>query len=433
MIHAAGGIVWRETSEGRKVAVVHRSRYDDWCLPKGKLEEKESWEEGALREVKEETGCEARIIGVAGPVSYEAGGQPKLVLFFTMDAIGECLFEQSREVKEVVWLSPEEALKKLDYEGEKAVLMANAAHEEGMLERLGRWAAPGGDVSSHTTYSRLVSSIETFRVESQVRVKERKAEKESWAQAAQLLLSRTQAFLEKDDIDAAWRCFHAAARMEIFGYDETELASVAMVLRREAEKLKDWRKKAVYDLIGHAEPPKGQGSVTPDATRVYLATLIRDDHYDNQYFKISLRRSNLRVLTPILLFGIIAIPLLAWLSILPGFLSNWKELVAVELFGVMGASFSVAITLTQGSLEDRIPDQVIGSFLTWMRPAIGAVAAVAAYVMMHANILQAVISKELTGSTAGMLAVAFIAGFSERLVIRAIVGTTAAKDKKAAS
>jgi 8-oxo-dGTP pyrophosphatase MutT (NUDIX family) len=433
MIHAAGGIVWRETSEGRKVAVVHRSRYDDWCLPKGKLEEKESWEEAALREVKEETGCEARISGFAGPVSYEAGGQPKLVLFFTMEAFGECLFKESKEVKEVLWLSAEEALKKLDYEGERAVLMANAGHEEGILQRLGRWAAPGGDVSYHTTYSRLVSSIETYRVESQVRVKERKAEKESWAEAAQQLLSRAQTFMEKDDIDAAWRCFHAAARMEIFGYDEAELASVAMMLRREAEKLKDWRRKAVYDLIGHAEPPKGQGGVTPDAKRLYLAALIRDDHYDNQYFKISLRRSNLRVLTPILLFGIIAIPFLAWLSILPVPVSNWKELIAVELFGVMGASFSVAITLTQSSLEDKIPDQVIGSFLTWMRPAIGAVAAVAAYILMHAKILQAVISTDLTGSTAGVLAVAFIAGFSERLVIKAIAGTTASKDKKGAS
>ena len=143
MIRAAGGIVWRGTSEGRKVAVVHRSRYDDWCLPKGKLEEKESWEEAALREVKEETGCEARIIGVAGPVSYEVAGQPKLVLFFTMEAIGECLFKQSREVKEVVWLSAEEALKKLDYEGERAVLMANAGHQEGTLQRLSRRTAPG--------------------------------------------------------------------------------------------------------------------------------------------------------------------------------------------------------------------------------------------------------------------------------------------------
>jgi 8-oxo-dGTP pyrophosphatase MutT (NUDIX family) len=430
MIRAAGGIVWRKTSEGRKVAVIHRSRYDDWCLPKGKLKENESWEQAALREVNEETGCDARITGFAGPVSYETGGKPKLVLFFVMQAMGECLFKESKEVKEVAWLSPDEALKKLDYEGERAVLMAQAGREKGLLERLGRWTAPVGEAGSHTTYGRLVSSIETFRAEALVRTKARCAENELWAEGVSLLLGRAQDFIDKDDIDAAWRCFHAAARMEIFGYDDSELASVAIMLRREAEKLKDWRKKAVFDLIGHAEPPKGQTAAPVNVTRLYLAVLIRDEHYDNQYFKISLRRNNLRVLTPILLLGIVAMPFLAWLSILPGPVSNWKELVAVELFGVLGASFSVAITLTQSSLDEKIPDQVIGSFLTWMRPAIGAVAAVAAYVLMHAKILQTVISTELTGSIAGMLAVAFIAGFSERLVIKAIASTTAGKDKK---
>ncbi len=122
MIRAAGGIVWRETPEGRKVAVVHRTRYDDWCLPKGKLKENESWEEAALREVNEETGCEARITGFAGRVSYEVRGKPKLVLFYTMEAIGECLFTESDEIKEVLWLLPEEALKKLHYAKERDVL-----------------------------------------------------------------------------------------------------------------------------------------------------------------------------------------------------------------------------------------------------------------------------------------------------------------------
>ena len=57
MIRAAGGIVVRDGS----VLLVHRPKYDDWSFPKGKLEEGESWEEGAVREVEEETGlrCEA--------------------------------------------------------------------------------------------------------------------------------------------------------------------------------------------------------------------------------------------------------------------------------------------------------------------------------------------------------------------------------------
>ena len=53
-VKAAGGVVRRD---GR-IAVVHRPRYDDWSLPKGKLDPGETWEEAALREVREETGLE---------------------------------------------------------------------------------------------------------------------------------------------------------------------------------------------------------------------------------------------------------------------------------------------------------------------------------------------------------------------------------------
>jgi 8-oxo-(d)GTP phosphatase len=122
VIFAAGGMVWKETPEGRKVAVIHRSRYDDWSLPKGKLIEKESWEQAAIREVKEETGCDVQITGFAGPVSYQVEGTPKIVLFFAMKAVKEFAFTDSSEVKEVLWLSPEEALRKLDYEAERALL-----------------------------------------------------------------------------------------------------------------------------------------------------------------------------------------------------------------------------------------------------------------------------------------------------------------------
>ena len=122
VIFAAGGIVWKETPKGCKVALIHRSRYNDWSLPKGKLIGQESWEEAAIREVKEETGCDVRITGFAGSVSYQVKGIAKIVLFFTMESVSESAFTDSSEVKEVVWLSREEALGKMDYEGERALL-----------------------------------------------------------------------------------------------------------------------------------------------------------------------------------------------------------------------------------------------------------------------------------------------------------------------
>jgi 8-oxo-(d)GTP phosphatase len=59
IIHAAGGLLWREADGQRLLAVVHRPRYDDWTLPKGKLDPGEEFAAAALREVGEETGCHA--------------------------------------------------------------------------------------------------------------------------------------------------------------------------------------------------------------------------------------------------------------------------------------------------------------------------------------------------------------------------------------
>jgi 8-oxo-dGTP pyrophosphatase MutT (NUDIX family) len=127
VIFAAGGIVWKPNPEGPKVAVVHRWRHNDWSLPKGKLKGNESWEEAAIREVKEETGCTVRITGFSGTTSYQVKGTSKIVLFFTMEAVSECPLTDTAEVQEVLWLSPEQALEKLDYEGERVLLSKSSA------------------------------------------------------------------------------------------------------------------------------------------------------------------------------------------------------------------------------------------------------------------------------------------------------------------
>ena len=83
-VKASGGVVWRRAGDGLELAVIHRPRYDDWSLPKGKLDRGESWEDAALREVEEETGLrcelgEGRPAGRytdrrAGPRWFATGG-----------------------------------------------------------------------------------------------------------------------------------------------------------------------------------------------------------------------------------------------------------------------------------------------------------------------------------------------------------------------
>jgi 8-oxo-dGTP pyrophosphatase MutT (NUDIX family) len=88
---AAGGLVERSMSERTVLALVRRTRYGDWVLPKGKSDGDETLEETALREVREETGCEARITGPGYTIEYLVGRVPKVVTFFRMQYLREDL------------------------------------------------------------------------------------------------------------------------------------------------------------------------------------------------------------------------------------------------------------------------------------------------------------------------------------------------------
>jgi 8-oxo-dGTP diphosphatase len=120
-VQAAGGLVVRD--DGR-VAVIHRPRYDDWSLPKGKLDPGESFEEAARREVEEETGVRTRIVGELEPARYvDNKGRDKLVRWYRMELSGEPAdFVANDEVDELRWLTPAEALGLLRYDHDRELL-----------------------------------------------------------------------------------------------------------------------------------------------------------------------------------------------------------------------------------------------------------------------------------------------------------------------
>jgi 8-oxo-dGTP diphosphatase len=122
VIQAAGGLIWRKTTRGREICILYRSRYNDWTLPKGKLQPGEDWFEAALREVHEETGCEVKIEDFAGCTAYLVAGNPKVVLFWNMSVISEGEFTPSKEIDQLEWASSSVARNKLTYAGERSLL-----------------------------------------------------------------------------------------------------------------------------------------------------------------------------------------------------------------------------------------------------------------------------------------------------------------------
>jgi 8-oxo-dGTP diphosphatase len=117
-VSAAGGVIERDGL----VAVVHRPRYDDWSLPKGKLDRGESFEQAALREVREETGLECELGEELPTVRYmDQRGRPKTVRYWRMRTMGG-RFKPNDEVDELRWLAPESAVELLSYEHDRRLV-----------------------------------------------------------------------------------------------------------------------------------------------------------------------------------------------------------------------------------------------------------------------------------------------------------------------
>jgi 8-oxo-dGTP pyrophosphatase MutT (NUDIX family) len=127
-VRAAGGVVWRHADGVTEVLLVHRPRYDDWSLPKGKLDPGETFEAAAVREVEEETGLSCALELPLSEVRYvDDRDRPKVVRYWSMRATGDRGFTPNDEVDELRWATLDRARELLSYAHDLPVLDAFAA------------------------------------------------------------------------------------------------------------------------------------------------------------------------------------------------------------------------------------------------------------------------------------------------------------------
>jgi len=124
VVQAAGGVVTRPAPGGTlEYLIVHRPRYDDWSLPKGKLEPGESLEEAARREIAEETGLRVELGAKLSTTEYvDRHGRPKIVHYWRMTPVGDVPWAPNDEVDETRWVGAVEAGELLSYHDDRRLV-----------------------------------------------------------------------------------------------------------------------------------------------------------------------------------------------------------------------------------------------------------------------------------------------------------------------
>ena len=127
-VRAAGAVVLRREADETEVLVVHRPRYDDWSLPKGKLDKKENDAICAASEVAEETGVSVRLTAPLSAHHYQVQAGLKQVDWWLAEVVGDSgEIEDTHEVDRTEWLPVSEAVEWLSYAAERDRLMEAVA------------------------------------------------------------------------------------------------------------------------------------------------------------------------------------------------------------------------------------------------------------------------------------------------------------------
>jgi hypothetical protein len=245
-----------------------------------------------------------------------------------------------------------------------------------------------------------------------------------WAKAAIALHECAEKNLDNGRVDAGWRAHHGALRMNLQGIAELchspGLAAYAQAVRDEGRhKLRTWRKETVEALLSPSEAFKYPDDELVDLVRLELCTKLLHEHYASIYHGVEGLR---RQIAWLLAAGVSALSLwlfaVDWASVLdPTTTAKQHALLhSVILFGALGGVVSGIFSIAKKSPREMIPDQLVSTWFTLSRPVVGGMVAVVIYLALKSEALSLVGNQ----SEYFTLVIAFVSGFSERLLQRTV-------------
>lgn len=229
------------------------------------------------------------------------------------------------------------------------------------------------------------------------------------------LLQDAQGSMASGRPEQAWREIKAVRRVEILNYTEEQRRVKALELQAESDKISSsWRRDAIRALLS-VEGQKGRRVPSVDA--VIKAAELRDEHFDKVWARWRLRRRNLFYLfafLPVVLGVMLSLSDKALLG--PGF-NDSSLLLAIFMFGGLGATLSTIFSVTRIDQSARFNERINASVTVLMRPLIGAATAIAAYILLLSAIdanaaeIQSIAREQI-------YLFAFVAGLVDRFIYR---------------